>query len=412
MPATNTVPSEVKDLISTLKSNELYKLYDVNKDVVLHHAPSNTSQPLILLRDQFYKHCPQLKWEEYSGYVRSSIPAIGGFTFAPKEEKLKSYGLIDKLNTYKEYKPNSFTSTSPDLFTELLERMFPCYKERHTFTQWLAHTIRKPQQRPTWAVMLTSDEGTGKGVLFHKFISPLLLNQAVQCSNYNQFLGAHSTALSNSLFVMLDDTKSHSDSLITELKSKISEPEILLNPKYLQPYKQNVYARILLASNEKRPIRLSENDTRRWFAPAYITHRTSREESQQFFSKLIDWIDNHNGALDSVHAYLSDYDLSDFNLGYVAPTETLDTMVVISKSVKDSDVEEWVTNNKVFKLEQLTCHFSDYPDLAKSYALNYCNVKKLALDGKSRSNWWVSSDLTPKQAREYYQGLSPSKCLF
>ena len=402
-----TTPAEVKSLISKLKADGFYKLYDVNKETLLYHLPSNTTQPMKLLRDQFYKHCRGYDWADYDNYITACLDNIGGFTFNPSQPPLCNYGMVSKLNTYKQYTATTTESECP-LFVEMIDRMLPNASECHLFTQWLAHMIQYPSERPSWAVMLTSDEGTGKGVLFHKIINPLVMKQAVQCSNYNQFLGSHSTALSNSLFVMLDDTKSHSDSLITELKSKISEPEILLNPKYLQPYKQQVFARILLASNERRPIKLGSNDTRRWFAPAYITHKISREETSKFYAGLIEWLDTTPNALDSVYNYLNTYSLEGFNAGYVTPTETLTTMVSLSTTTKQLEVEEWCNAHKVYKLEQLTNYFNDCPDLAKKYALDhYSQVKKLDLDNTGkRSNWWIPVNFNNKQAREFYNSNS------
>jgi hypothetical protein len=205
------------------------------------------------------------------------------------------------------------------------------------------------------------------------------------------------------MFVMLDDTKSHSDSVITELKSKISEPTILLNPKYEQPYTQEVYARVLLASNERRPIKLGKNDTRRWFAPAYIEHPTSRQETQAFFDKLLEWLDTDKQAICKVYNYLSAYSLKGFNAGIVEATETLQMMVEVSESTRESEVRNWCEQEQVFKLDDLTSNFSDYPDLAKSYALNYSQVKSIDLDGNGRTNWWIPKNWKPKQAKDYWK---------
>jgi hypothetical protein len=269
--------------------------------------------------------------------------------------------------------------------------------------------IQRPSERPAWAVMLTSDQGTGKGVLFHHFINPLVCDQAVQCSNYNQFLGSHSTALSNNMFVMLDDTKSKSDSLITELKSKISEPEILVNPKYLQPYKQKVYARILLASNERRPIKLSEADTRRWFVPQYIEHRESVQETQEFITQILDWLSSTPSALDNVYNFLNSYSLDGFNAGFVEKTETLELMVEMSVSTKESDVKKWIDEKQVFKIEELQRYFDEFPDLAKDYAQHYTHVKNIDLDGNGRTRWWIPKDWKPSQAKDFYKAQPTMK---
>ncbi|MFH0267343.1 hypothetical protein [Vibrio rumoiensis] len=182
----------------------------------------------------------------------------------------------------------------------------------------------------------------------------------------------------------------------------ISEPEILVNPKYLQPYKQKVYARILLASNERRPIKLGAEDTRRWFAPAYIQHRESQEETQAFISSLLEWLDTDSSALDKVYNYLNEYNLDDFNAGFIQKTEALDLMVEMSVSAKESEVKKWLDDNKVFKVADLQSAFSNYPDLAKDYAQNYCQVKNIDLSG-SRTRWWIPKSWKSKQAKEWYE---------
>lgn len=394
MPA---VPKEVKNFIDKLKHEGFFKLYDHNKGSLIYHHPTNKTLPLEVIHDLITSSSIP---ESFTNYIIASLDKISGFKFTPNGDKLERSGLLHQLNTYKVFTPSTTEKDCP-LFIEFIARLLPESNENRLFTQWLAHTIQKPQERPSWAVMLTSEQGTGKGFLFHKIINPLLSGQAIQCSNYNQFLGSHSTALSNNLFVMLDDTKSKSDSLITELKSKISEPEILVNPKYLQPYKNKVYARILLASNEKRPIKLGEEDTRRWFVPAYIEHKISPQETQDFIKTLSEWLDTDPTALSKIYNYLKTYDLTGFNAGYVEKTETLDLMVEMSISTKEALVREWINENLVFKIQDLQSHFYDYPDLAKDYASRYCTVKSIDLDGK-RSRWWIPNGWKIQQARDYY----------
>lgn len=409
----NNIPPQVRDFVKYLRSEGLYKLYDINKGSLLYHSQDKANLPFDFIQDLFKKHCPNQDWCDWQSYITASIDKIIGFYFKPNAPRLLDVGLgANRLNTYQEYKPETNNSDCP-LFIQMLERMFPDDNERHTLTQWIAHMIQFPQERPTWAVLLTSDEGTGKGVLFNKIISPLVKNQTTQCSKYQQFLGDHSTALADTLFVMLDDTKSHNDSVITELKSKISEPTILLNRKFEQPYTQNVYSRVLLASNERRPIKLGKNDTRRWFAPAYIVHPVSRAETQAFFDKVLDWLALDCTAVDKIYNYLNNYTLEGFNSGLVQATETLEMMVEVSESTREGEVRDWCNQHKVFKLEDLTTHFNEFPDLAKSYALNFALVKKIDLDGNGRNRWWIPKNWKVKDAKDWFNSNNkPTPILF
>jgi len=394
------IPPQITSFIQLLKAEGFYKLYDIQKGAVIYHKPSNSHQPTCFIHDLYYQHTHDASYSHIE-YVLASMPIIGGFTFNPKGEELERLGSISKLNTYRNYQPSTCKADCP-LFIELLERLVPDNSERRIFIQWLAHMIQRPEERPSWAVMLTSEESTGKGLLYNQFINPLVCKQAVQCANYRDLMGSHATALANTLFVMLDDTKSKSDSLITELKSKISEPEIMVNPKFQQPYTLKVFSRVLLASNEKRPIKLTVNDTRRWFVPAYINHKVNLEESQAFAAKVVENNKSDLLALDKVYNYLNNVDLSDFNPFHVAPTDTLLSMVELSRSAKEEAVMNWITDNKVFKLEQLNLEFNDYPDLAKSFALDYTVQKSIDLDGK-RSRWWIEKGMNVSMARAFYK---------
>lgn len=391
-----SVPQQIKDFINFLQTEGLYKLYDLQKSAVLFNAPANIQLPFNFLTDLFKKHCPNESYEDYSAYIISNIEKIVGFYFKPSLNKLINVGIgAQRLNLYKPYIRQTNNSDC-QLFIELIERLVPVPEENKIFMQWLAHMIQKPDERPTWAVMMTSEEGTGKGVLFHHVLKPLLMNQAVQCSKYSQLTGEHAMALVNSMLVMLDDTKTNSDATITELKSKISEPSITVNPKHLQPYCQEVFARVLLASNEVRPIKLGKNDTRRWLALQYIKHPVSKEETREFIGRFLDWLDQPN-SLDSIFNYLNNLSLDGFDSGKSFETETLKMMVEVSESSRESAVREWCEDKKVFKLEELRRAFSDYPDLAKTYALGFAEMKYLFKDGV-RSRWWRLKTITNKEA--------------
>ncbi|WP_341495997.1 primase-helicase family protein [Photobacterium damselae subsp. damselae] len=403
------IPAEIKEYIQRLKSLSVCKITDQNKGFLIYIPQDDSKQPDLILNSYFYECYPKcgVDYSDYSGYVLASLPLVVGQYFKPCNEKYIQRGIAKRLNKYKPYVPSTNAYKPPALFIELLQRLIPEPAENKYFTQWLAHLVQRPAQRPSVAVMLTSEEGTGKGQLYHRFIRPLCVNQTAQVSSYSELMGSHSTALADTLFVMLDDIKSNSDSTITRLKSKISEPTALINPKNQQEYIQDVYARILLASNETRPIKLSKDDLRRWFVPNFITHKISKEETREFFNRVFAWLDNpSNFALDNVYMYLANYDLSGFDPFYVEPTETLLNMTELSTSYLESQVRELMDRLCVFKLDSFLQQeqWRGKEDLVKTYVVNYWKKpRKVELEkGKGRSNWWVKPDLTNAQAKELY----------
>lgn len=410
----STVPEEVKQFIEKLKSEGICRVTDSHKNFLFWSPYTNTKQPSCFIENAFKSHCPKIKHADYLDYVIASLPLITGTYFRPVPEKFVQLGAFEtRLNIYRPFTSNSESSDCP-LFLELLERLIPDDSERHYFTQWLAHIIQHPYERPSIAVMLTSEEGTGKGVLFHEIISPLVCNQSRLCASYDEFLGKHATALSDTLFVMLDDVKSSSDATITKMKSKISEKTVTIEKKYEQPFKQECYARIMLASNERRPLKLDKNDTRRWFVPAYIEHRESKEETQAFIETLISWLAIPD-SLSQIYNYLATYSLEGFNAYNIAPTETLRSMVEMSVSHLESLVVEQINETPVFKLKDFLTLFEDsQKDIAKSLMIKHCkqttNLKD-PLTGKS-ARYWQKTNLKGKEAQEFLDSKFPQKVMF
>ncbi|EOG9060646.1 primase-helicase family protein [Vibrio fluvialis] len=409
------IPQEVKELIDTLKSEGICRVTDSHKNYLFWSPYSQTKQPSCFIENAIKSYCPELNHDDHLGYVINSLPLITGTYFRPVEEKFIQLGLFEtRLNTFKPYQVKIDDSDCP-LFIELLIRLIPDSKERHYFTQWLAHLIQKPEERPSIAVMLTSEEGTGKGVLFHHIISPLVNHQSRLCASYDEFLGKHATALSETLFVMLDDVKSSSDATITKMKSKISEKTVTIEKKYEQPFKQECFARVLLASNERRPLKLDRNDTRRWFVPQYIEHQESKEDTQNFITNLLNWLDDPKaGGLDTIYNYLYRYDLTGFNPFNVEPTETLQSMVEMSVSYLESQVVEHIDNTPVFKLKEFLQQFDDsQKDIVKSLMTKHCKETKNLKDPTTdkRARYWQKSSLSGKEAQDYLNAQFPQKIM-
>lgn len=406
-----TIPSEIKTYIKFLHSISACRMPDkAGKDIQLFDSIDQTRQPFSILSPHFHKlYRVNYKFDDYLGYVINSLEMVVGQYFEPQGPKYIQRGVCQRLNKYRSYKPTLERDDYKDplLFIELLERLTPDPVERKYFTQWLAHTLQRPQERPTVAVMLTGLEGTGKGLLFNYFLTPLLMQQTAQCSTFETLTKTHSTALADCMVCMLDDCKSNSENIKTQLKSKISEPTVRIDAKHETEYVQTIYARILLASNESRPIRLGENDTRRWFVPAYIKHKVDKSETNTFRDSVFAWLaDTEAFALDHAYYYLMNVDLSDFDPFSVSVTETLKEMVELSTSSLEQEVRDVMDSTEVFQLETFLSQdrWSNKKDLVKSYIIDYWKTsKKVDIPkGAVRRKWWIKPDMSNAEARNVH----------
>jgi hypothetical protein len=287
-----------------------------------------------------------------AGYIAYDLPHVVGSKFRPNKGDFYTEPKTGCLyiNTYTSYEvtANPLPEVSP-LFHEFLERLFPLPDQRKICVQWLAHMYQKPQERPSYHLLLTSDTGTGKGLLFSKILKPLLSNQAAIFPDYDSILGKHARVLEKNVLCQLDDPKTNSENIATQLKHVLSEEHILIEPKGEEAFTIDTVTRVIIATNEDRPIPVDSNE-RRLYAPVRLEHKESREETQAFLTKLVAWIDNTAGSLDALYNWFMSVDISDFNHKHCVQTPTLKTMIGLSTSPHVEFINHYAEGHKVFTL--------------------------------------------------------------
>lgn len=287
-------------------------------------------------------------------YVIYTLPHVVGTKFVPIDTAFFTEPLTECLyvNTYHKYAPTTATdnaSVSP-LFLEYLERLIPDLADRHIFTQWLSHIFQRPQDRPSWHVMLTSDVGTGKGFLVESILHPLLHHTSV-VSSFQHVMGKFSTMLADNLLVLLDDPAQGNDDTQTKLKSLLSEERAYCEPKGLQGGMVKTYTRFILASNDARPLHLAENE-RRWWSPAPLIHRHDKEETQRFIKTLADWL-ALPGSLCAVHNWFMAYTLEGFNPKHIDQSVNLKSMIGMSADIHAQFLNNYISEHVVFTHSEL-----------------------------------------------------------
>lgn len=333
---------------------------------------------------------------------------VSGKTFAPGSAVPLIYETdgVPVLNTWQPYEPKTEDTSDVDLslWLEYLERLFPVAEERHTVCQWLAHMFQRPEEKPSWHLMLTSDTGTGKGFLFHNILYLLLNRQATLLNSYDKLTGKFSTVLSSSVLVFLDDCQSMSKTLQTQLKSLLTERRQQVEEKYVQAQMIDTCTRFILASNEKRPLKLDANE-RRWYAITYMEHRQDRRDTERFIDRLETWL-QQEGSLDALYFWFQQYDLAGFNPNRCEQTTTLTDMIEQSRSMLDIGLADWLESNRVFKMDTLKLVFNEHPDKVKR-KLEELGYRQARINsngqGVDRSRYWFPLDWKPKQAAQWLE---------
>ena len=254
---------------------------------------------------------PKCSLDEFKYNLRFKLPTVAGTVFSPCNTAIVSHNNTHYLNTFKSYSPTTDKPQQANLtpLQAFFERLFPMESEREVVLDWIGQLIQRPYEKPTYHLMLTGEQGTGKGTLCTALISPLINNQLVSINSYSQLTGRFSDVLADNLLIVLDDCKRGNHNTSTALKSLLTEKRVYVERKQLQGKMVNTYSRFILNSNDKLPIPLEHND-RRWYVPQYMNHAIDRKETQAFISSFIKWLESN---VDCVYWYFMNRDISQFN---------------------------------------------------------------------------------------------------
>lgn len=340
--------------------------------------------------------------------MRHSLPLVLGHIFQPGgEEFVNNYGSL-WCNTYRPFQPIHTNKQISPLFPAFLERLLPDDADRHTCVQYLAHAIQKPHERPSWHLLLVSESGTGKGFLFNEILAPLLLHTSI-AQSFTKVTSQFSTILEDNLMCLLDDPRKGSEETMTRLKSILSEESALVEHKGETARMVRTYTRFILASNLDRPLRLDEDD-RRWFAPAKLVHKVSKEETQEFVSALATWLKEPE-SLSLIYRWFMEYDLTGFNPKHIEQTEQLKAMIGMSKNALDEVYADYFAENEVLHVAELQAHIMDSGySKPQNSAINHALIEggyrtqELQLHG-SRRRYWVRKKLDKQAAQLILDGI-------
>lgn len=350
------------DYVKTFKDRGFCKIDNGSSNATrLINRFNNSILPLSYIDNDFkgWLHANKKKCEYYSqSYIICTLPHVVGIKFVPNGAPIyreKKTG-CNYINTYAIYEPSSAGTEVSPLFLEYLERLVPDPIERHIFIQWLAHIFQKPEERPSWHIMLTSEPGTGKGFLVQSILDPLLKHTSVVPS-FQNILGKFSTILEDNLLVLLDDPSQGSDDTQTRLKSMLSEERAYTERKNLQAGMVQTYTRFILASNEARPLRLDANE-RRWWSPAPLVHKFDKAETQSFIKSLANWL-ALDGSLCKVFNWFMAYSLDGFNPKHIDQSTNLLSMIDASENIYARFLKEYINEYPVFTVAQINIAFEN-----------------------------------------------------
>lgn len=216
----------------------------------------------------------------------------------------------DMLNLWKPH-PISYAApaTAEDvaLFIEYMERMFPVEDERRYMSWWIAHAIRKPEQKIIATPVLRSEQGTGKTFLVATLMNGIMGDAAARIL-LGDLVGQFQDSIVGKTVLLIDEMFVDKRRTTDVLKVFQDDKPIPINRKHQPQINVDNYLNLICASNLRDPIYFEPHD-RRFYFPTYIKHRVSQRETEDFILRFATWLKDE-GGFQKVRNYLESVDLS------------------------------------------------------------------------------------------------------
>lgn len=214
----------------------------------------------------------------------------------------------------------------------------------------LAHMFQKPEQKPSVAVVMRGGRGIGKSS-FMKPLSQILGMHAANLTGAGQAAGRFNSVIVGKLCIFLDELRVTTRDAEDALKMIISEPQISIERKGIDPEPFSNYARVFGASNHMDAIRTGESE-RRYLL---LASSDAEKDNKAYWDAFYDWLKADGAA--HLLAFLQARDISSFDPFNAPRTDALMAAMVEDLTPINRYVLEQLRRNNPFPT-------SDFDDLS------------------------------------------------
>jgi hypothetical protein len=261
------------------------------------------------------------------------------------DEKKRTYDLFEFepynkegpskcTNKFNKFVPFSFTKeyVEPDMdfidkyVNTLIYNLCGGEKDAYQYLlKYIASLIQFPSLQCEQAVVMLGKEGVGKDQL--TFLIECMLdnqNYSTKTSDVDLLFGSFNSEAEHKIMIQLNEASNSSAvEYLEKFKDKTTAKYILINPKGVTPYKTKNCMRLFIASNNKKPVILSEND-RRFFV---IKSTNVLLQDIVFFKAFTDGL-NDRDIVGGIFHYFNNMDLEGFNTRTIPKTEIKKSMIL------------------------------------------------------------------------------------
>ncbi|MEZ9934591.1 primase-helicase family protein, partial [Vibrio sp. 10N.261.49.C12] len=173
--------------------------------------------------------------------------------------------------------------------------------------QYIAHSIQRPEEKPTFALFLRSSQGCGKG-FFGRLLNKLHGNNFADPKPKEVF-GGHNTMMQNRIITFIDEFHTGGSKGTDEIKSLISEPFMWINKKFVDQYRVNNVSRYVMTTNRLGTVQFEAGERRYLYL---LPSNKYEQDSQGYFKRLAKLLDDSD-VIETFYAEMQNLDLEGFD---------------------------------------------------------------------------------------------------
>lgn len=318
--------------------------------------------------------------------------------YVPSAEKIITQQGHEMYNTFGGYaaQPLQCTWDDPDL--DIMKRhlylLMPEAGARLRLLKWMAFGVQRPDIRIPWAPLIISQQGVGKGWLYHLLMSMVGAKNCAMInpddlgekkSQYNEYM-------SGTLIVCLDEMRTQRRwDMMERLKPLITEPHMMVNRKFGGKGQERIFANFIVFTNHPDAAALTADDRRFW-----VYHSQACVPSNEYFNELYGWLKTCGPA--KLLYLLMNQDLSDYKFAERPPmTKAKERMIEESMG----EIEQCIRDAIEDKTGIFEADIVDH-SLVERFVMSKLNISQLDSKDKNIIRHVLAS-LSPELLQSRYR---------
>ena len=213
--------------------------------------------------------------------------------------------ILNLFTGFKRYNTPSLKATREqvlkpyfDLGTDVCGGDFEYFK---FYLRVIANQLRNPKRLIPLAFIFKGRQGIGKNSIMYPLMKIIGEQYCIESADPDTFFGTHATGFCKKLLVFLNEAEGNKTfSFEGKIKSLITEPTIVVNPKFEHPQKIKIYSTITITTNRTEPVPIDVRTGDRRFVVYEGLGQMAKEreiyslkkyfENPQFLTALTDYL--------------------------------------------------------------------------------------------------------------------------